>query len=581
MFSYVFMKILENRANRYDRGIDVASGGHASKIRKFIVAHYVRNGIAMLDIGCGTGTLAVEAALAGATVAGIDISRGMLAIARQKVARRSLEGRVALYEAGVVEIDTLFKTGDFDLVTSTLVMSELYPAERRWALKQVHALLKPGGILVIAAEVLPKNTLKRFLYRLVRAPLSILTYLIAQTGTKPVAGLDAALTGADFDILERRFSFLDSFTVVVARKGRNRTAAAQDFKALTPAGDISRLKTIWDFGGRWFPCPVEPGLRIIGKPNRDSPVLVTGNFHLTVRRVEKSLAGLSCYLLVAPTGGINVWCGSVGGEMTAHSVISAVTTSGIAGMVAHRRIILPQLCAPGVDVTSVHAQTGWHVVFGPVYSEDIPAFLETGNRHPPNAAARFSLPFRLEMLLAMNFLVWLAAALAFLVFNSTTALYFSAVFWGSALLLYAAYPLIPGRSGWIKSLLMAVVVSAVIVLGRAHVSHCAGWIVVTVFVNLWLGFDLRGIVSGDTSEAVLLLNKLHIGSFGKLHKASSKESLSVRLDYDRCTVCGLCVRLCPANALSEKDRRITLEQPKCMKCGACVKQCPVDALRFE
>jgi ubiquinone/menaquinone biosynthesis C-methylase UbiE/NAD-dependent dihydropyrimidine dehydrogenase PreA subunit len=581
VFSYVFMKILEKRPNRYDRGINIASWGHASKIREFIVAHYVRNGIAMLDIGCGTGTLLVEAARAGATVAGIDISRGMLAIARKKVARRSLDGRVTLYEAGVVEMDTLFKTGDFDLVTSTFVMSELYTAERRWALKQIHALLKPGGTFVVAAEVLPKNALKRFLYRLVRVPLSFLTYLIAQTGTKPVADLDPALTGAGFHIVEKRFSFLDSFAVIVARKGRDHTAAAQDFKTLTPAGDFSSLKTIWDFVGRWFPCPVEPGLRIIGKPNRDSPVLVTANFHLTVRRVEKSLAGLSCYLLVAPTGGINVWCGSVGGEMTEHSVISAVRTSGIADMVDHRRVILPPLCASGVDVKSVRAQTGWGILFGPVYAKDIPAFLQTGKQDAPNTAARFSLPFRLEMLFSMNFLVWLAVALAFLVFNSTAALLFSAVFWASALLLYAAYPLIPGRSGWFKSLLMAAVVSAVIVLGRSHVSHSAGWIVVTVCVNLWLGFDLRGIVSGDTSEAVLLLNKLHIRSFGKLHKASQKESQSVRLNYDRCTVCGLCVRLCPVNALSEKDIHIKLEQRKCMKCGACVKQCPADALRFE
>jgi len=581
MFSYVFMKILENRPNRYDRGINVASAGHAGKVRASIIEYYVRNGISMLDIGCGTGTLVVEAATAGATVAGIDISQGMLAIARKKVTSRSLNSRISLHQAGVVEMETLFKAGEFDLVTSTLVMSELYPQERRWALRQIHALLKPEGNLVIAAEVTPKNVLKRFLYWLVRVPLAILTYLIAQTGTKPVADLDAALTGAGFDIVEKHFSFLDSFVVIVAKKGSSRVAPVQDFKTLNPAADISSLKTIWDFSGRWFPCPVEPGLRIVGKPNRSSPVLVTANFHLTVRRVERSLAGLSCYLLVAPTGGINVWCGSVGGEMTEHSVISAVTTSGIAEMVDHRRIILPQLSASGIDARSVRAKTGWDIIFGPVYSEDIPAFLETGKLQAPNTAARFSLPFRLEMLLSMNFLMWFVVAIAFLVFNMTAALIFSALFWASALLLYAGYPLILGRSGWLKSLLMATTISVVIFLSRGHFSHFVGWIIVTVFVNLWLGFDLRGIVSGDTSEAVILLNKLHVRSFGKLHKASKKESQAVRLNYDLCTVCAQCVRVCPANAISETNHRIKLDQPKCMKCGACVKQCPVNALTFE
>jgi CO dehydrogenase/acetyl-CoA synthase gamma subunit (corrinoid Fe-S protein) len=52
---------------------------------------------------------------------------------------------------------------------------------------------------------------------------------------------------------------------------------------------------------RLFPFSTKTGLRTIGNPGRDAPVLVTCNFDLTARRVVKALKGLDCYLLVAPS----------------------------------------------------------------------------------------------------------------------------------------------------------------------------------------------------------------------------------------------------------------------------------------
>lgn len=61
MISYIFMKILEMRPERYDAHI----GSHARSIRDEIVKKYVRPGMSMLDIGCGTGELLEMAARAG------------------------------------------------------------------------------------------------------------------------------------------------------------------------------------------------------------------------------------------------------------------------------------------------------------------------------------------------------------------------------------------------------------------------------------------------------------------------------------------------------------------------------------
>ena len=125
---------------------------------------------------------------------------------------------------------------------------------------------------------------------------------------------------------------------------------------------------------------------------------VTCNFDLTVRRVVKALQGLDCYLLVAPSKGINVWCAAGGGMFNAHSVTSVLKTSRIAEKVDHRTLILPQFSAPGIDVRRVEAETGWRCRFGPVYAQDIPAYV-AANLHKTDdmRRARFPLGDRLEM----------------------------------------------------------------------------------------------------------------------------------------------------------------------------------------
>ena len=136
------------------------------------------------------------------------------------------------------------------------------------------------------------------------------------------------------------------------------------------------LMTVIQTAFRLFPFPTNTGLRTIGNPGRDAPVLVTCNFDLTVRRVLKALLGMDCYLLVAPSHGINVWCAAGGGMFNAHSVISVVKTSRIAERVDHRMLILPQFSAPGIDIARVELETGWRCKFGPAYATDIPAYLE-------------------------------------------------------------------------------------------------------------------------------------------------------------------------------------------------------------
>lgn len=147
---------------------------------------------------------------------------------------------------------------------------------------------------------------------------------------------------------------------------------------------------------RFFPWPTQPGLQAVGQPGADSPVFLTGNFALTAARLKRALRGLDGWLLVANSWGINVWCAAAGGHLTTHDAISALKTSGIAGRVAHRRVILPQLAVTGIEADQVRERAGWRVIWGPVDTRDLPAFLR-GEENPKMRQVRFAPQQRLEM----------------------------------------------------------------------------------------------------------------------------------------------------------------------------------------
>jgi len=547
---------------------------------------HVKPGTELLDIGCRTGSLLIDAANAGANATGIDISQGMLAVARKRIAGKGLEDKITLHHSGVVELDAIFGENRFDVIVSTLVFSELYREERALALHQIKKLLKPEGKLIIAAEVQPEKLFRKTVYSLVRFPLAVLTYFIAQTGTKPLNSIHDEIRLSGFKIFNEERSFLDSFILLSAIKSEDEIPESGAFSGVKkPEEDISFFKSVWDFIGRWFPNPVEPGLRVIGHPDRNSPVLLTSNFHLTVRRVEKSLAGENVFLLVAPTNGINVWCASCGGDLNTHSVITAIKTSQINERVDHSRIILPQFSAPGIDRQLLKNETGRTGIFGPAYSKDIPLFLRDEKTVFNHNRAVFSLPFRLEMLLSMNFMVWIVLGIITLLTASRLFLPLSAFFWLTGFILYAGFPLIPGKSGWLKAGMLvvleiiAIALFSVFILHLPLFFHWKTMLIMTV-INMWLGFDLRGIVASSPSEAEWLMHHSGFGSVGHLYKAEMYSPGIVHQNISQCTNCRICLRVCPNGVfgIEDENKIRILHQDKCFACTACVTQCAENAL---
>lgn len=124
------------------------------------------------------------------------------------------------------------------------------------------------------------------------------------------------------------------------------------------------------------PVSVEPGLRVIGDPDENSPVMVTGNFALTYYIVTGDIeAGkVNCYLLVIDTEGLSVESAVPGRKFLPEKVAEVLESSGIAEKVKHRILIIPGKAARLAG--DIEDATGWKVMVGPLDSKDIPKFVE-------------------------------------------------------------------------------------------------------------------------------------------------------------------------------------------------------------
>lgn len=243
---------------------------------------------------------------------------------------------------------------------------------------------------------------------------------------------------------------------------------------------------------------VDPGLYAVGHATHESPVFVTANYKMTFDCLRRALAGIDGWILVLDTRGINVWCAAGKGTFGTDELVERIESSGLAQVVSHRRLILPQLGAPGVAAHEVKNRSGFQVTYGPVRADDIATFLTNGLKATGRMRAKhFPLGERLalvpmEIIPAMKWAIPAVVALAifsFLVsgFSVSKAMdwtLLAAVTLGAAILAGAVFtplllPWLPGRTFSAKGFSVGVIFALCAVLLNFRYTG-----VVTVFAQI-------------------------------------------------------------------------------------------------
>ena len=157
----------------------------------------------------------------------------------------------------------------------------------------------------------------------------------------------------------------------------------------TPIGKVMQVSTEW---GRaesvgQIKCrisnsfrsnyKVEPCLYAVGKPKEDSPVFVSANYKLSFDILRRALNGIAGWILVLDTKGINVWCAAGKKTFGTEELVYRIKNVNLEKIVGHRKIVVPQLGAPGIHSHKVKKETGFSISFGPVYAEDIKEFINS------------------------------------------------------------------------------------------------------------------------------------------------------------------------------------------------------------
>ncbi len=124
------------------------------------------------------------------------------------------------------------------------------------------------------------------------------------------------------------------------------------------------------------PVQVEPKVYPVGEPDESSPLMFTTNFSLTYYTVESDVeAGrVPSYILVVDTEGTSVLTAYSGDKLNEKTVADAMAKHNVAGLVRHRKLIIPGYVA--VMSGKLEEATNWEIMVGPRESSMLPKYLQ-------------------------------------------------------------------------------------------------------------------------------------------------------------------------------------------------------------
>lgn len=288
-------------------------------------------------------------------------------------------------------------------------------------------------------------------------------------------------------------------------------------------------------GWNRYEYKISPGIYGVGKPDNDSPVLVTANYKLTIDTLRKELEGIDAWIIVIDTKGVNVWCAAGKGTFSTEEIIYRIKKVKLEKLVNHKNIILPQLGAPGVEAHRIYNYTGFKTIYGPIRATDIKAFLINNEVTDEMRRVTFDLKSRitvafLEVVLSLRFVPFIYAffmILQLIIKQHTTPLellyysfmntlpYIGAIIAGT-LVMPALLPVLPFRMFSLKGLVLGTAWGLLVIFNHDSFMYSNGWLVfaghilllssITTFLSLnFTGSSTYTSLSGVLKETLLIV----------------------------------------------------------------------------
>lgn len=344
----------------------------------------------------------------------------------------------------------------------------------------------------------------------------------------------------------------------------------------------NRIKKIMDFLTyclcvllKYNPFRHEGGIYKFGNAGPDSPVFVSGDYFQTVKKIMKVLEGRDCYLLVVDSAGINVWCGAGVGDFNEHKIADAVNACGLSEVVNHRKLILPQLSAVGINKKNLKKECGFSGTWGPANLYDIPAYIDNDLKVTEQMRiVKFSNQDIVDQVISL-FAIFSLPVLIFSMFGWSGykgyILYTLAVMMVNigGVLAYERIKFIryPSNKAIFIGFLSAIPVLFLGTFMTTIQSHFIFCMMTILIVSLFLAFDMVGSTPHFKTTMMYWL------------KNFSNQSLFQPQINGSCAGCGECVRVCPKGVLVMENKELHLAAgAECCECLACVKQCSSDSI---